>query len=73
MCLSLMMSYVSEHGASYPVQIGEEYSDEQRNQMAFYLIKNHLLDYKSSHCTPLPVEFFKSGWNLPIENDFVFT
>jgi hypothetical protein len=73
MCLSLLMSYVSEHGASYPVKIGEDYSEEQRNQMTFYLIKNHLLDYKSSHCTPLPIEFFKSGWNLPIENDFVFT
>lgn len=74
MCLSLIMSYVSEHGlASYPLKIGEDYSEEQLNQMTFYLLKNHLQDYKSSHCTPLPAEFFKSAWTLPIENDFVFT
>lgn len=67
------MSYVSEHGAAYPLNIGGDYSEEQRNQMTFYLIKNHLLDYKSSHCTPLPAEFFKQAWNLPIENDYVIT
>lgn len=71
--LSLILSYVSEHGGSYPLLIGEDYSDEQRNTMALYLIKNHFYDYKSSHCTPLPGEFFKNGWSLPAENDFVFT
>lgn len=67
------MSYVSEHGASYPLKIGEEYTDEQRNDIVLYLLKHHLYDYKSTHCTPLPAEFFKTGWSLPVENDFVFT
>jgi hypothetical protein len=67
------MSYISENGAAYPLNIGEEYSNDERNRMTAYLIKNHMLDYKSSHCTPLPTEFFKSAWTLPVENDFVFT
>lgn len=73
LCLSLIMSYVSENGAFYPLNIGENYTDEQKNQMIFYLIKSHMSDYKSSHCTPLPIEFFKNPWTLPIENDYVFT
>jgi hypothetical protein len=72
MCLSLILSYVSENGGSYPLNIGEDYTREQRNQMAFYLIKNHFSDFKSTHCTPLPGEFFKNPWNIPNE-DFVFT
>ena len=72
MCLSLMLSYVSEKGASYPLLIGEDYSREQRNQMALFLIKNHFSDFKSSHCTPLPADFFRNPWNIPQE-DFIFT
>ena len=72
MSLSLILSYVSEHGATYPLNIGEDYTKEQKNQMALYLIKNHFADFKSTHCTPLPGEFFKAPWNLPQE-DFVFT
>ncbi|KAG5682428.1 hypothetical protein PVAND_011781 [Polypedilum vanderplanki] len=72
-CLSLIMSYIAENSASYPMKIGEEFTEEERNKMAVYLIKNHMLDYKSSHCTPLLTEFFKTPWSLPIENDFVFT
>jgi len=75
MTLSLLLSYVSEHGAAYPLRIGQDYSKEQRNQMILYLIKNHLLDFKSSHCSPLPGDFFKTPmWNIPNDSeDFVFT
>lgn len=73
MSLSLLMSYASENGATYPLKIGEDYTNEQRNSLALYLIKNHYYDYKSSHCTPLPGEFFKNGWSIPLESDFVFT
>lgn len=73
MCLSLILSYISENGAAYPINIGEDYTKEQKNQMVLYLIKNHLADFKSSHCTPLPNEFFKAPWNIPQDEDFVFT
>lgn len=73
MSLSLLISYAAEHGAAYPLKIGADYTEEQRNSLALYLIKSHFYDYKSSHCTPLPGEFFKNPWSIPSENDFVFT
>lgn len=39
LCLSLLLSYVSENGKSYPVEIGENYTEVQKNQMAEYLVR----------------------------------
>lgn len=56
------------------MEIGVEYTNDQRNQMAKYLVRKHLLDFKSSHCTPLPGDFFQIPWDLATDdNDFVFT
>lgn len=63
---------MSEHGAAYPLHIGDDYTKEQKNQMVGYLIRSHFSDFKSTHCTPLPIEFFKNPWKIPQE-DFVFT
>lgn len=67
------MSYVSDNDKSYPLLIGSEYSSEHKNQMAEFLIRKHLMDFKSSHCTPLPAEYFQMPWDLLNETDFVFT
>lgn len=77
-CTSLLMSYLSDNGnngtsRSYPIEIGAEYTSEQRNSMVKFLIKKHLSDFKSTHCTPLPEEFFQSPWEIPAETDYVFT
>lgn len=69
-----LQSYVSENSKQYPLDIGADYSDDERNEMAEYLIRKHLVDYKSSHCTPLPVEHFQIPWDLPsTESGFIFT
>jgi hypothetical protein len=73
MCLSLILSYVGENGPSYPLMIGEDYSTEDKKKMVSFLIRNHYADFKSTHCTPLPGEFFRNPFNIPQENDFVFT
>jgi len=74
LCYSLIMSYVSEHSRQYPLDIGADYTVEQRNQMAEYLVRKHFVDFKSSHCTPLPADYFTTPWDIPNEeNDFVFT
>ncbi|CRK99389.1 CLUMA_CG012594, isoform A [Clunio marinus] len=39
MCLSLILSYVSENGSSYPIHIGDDYTKKQRDQM-FENVKN---------------------------------
>lgn len=73
LCLSLILSYASENGPSYPMKIGADYSVDQKMKMVSFLIRNHFADYKSTHCTPLPGEFFKQPFSIPQENDFVFT
>lgn len=71
---SLLLSYVSENSKQYPLDIGDEYTTEQRNQMAAYLLRKHLVDFKSTHCTPLPTEYLRLPWDLPsVENDYIFT
>lgn len=67
------MSYVSEQSRAYPIDIGVDYTTEQRNQLAEYLVRKHLLDFKSSHCTPLPGDFFQNPWDISNDDDFVFT
>lgn len=71
--LRKIASYIAEtNQSSYPLAIGEHYSEEERTAMADYLVRKHFDDYKSSHCTPLPTELFRMPWELPNE-DFVFT
>ncbi|EAT41832.1 AAEL006569-PB [Aedes aegypti] len=43
LCLSLLMSYLTDNGnngtsRSYPIEIGAEYSSEQRDSMAKFLV-----------------------------------
>lgn len=63
-CYSLILSYVSEHTKQLPTEMGKNYTNEQRSLMADFLIKKHLLDFKSSHCTPLPTEYFQIPWSF---------
>lgn len=73
LCRSLLESYISEHAKSYPLKIGDSMTTEQKNQMALYLLRKYMKDYKSSHCTPLPADMFQVPWDINVENDFVFT
>lgn len=73
MMLRKIASYIAEtNQSSYPLSIGEKYSEQERTEMADYLVRKHFEDYKSSHCTPLPTDLFRMPWELPNE-DFVFT
>ncbi|XP_064541735.1 phosphatidylserine lipase ABHD16A [Drosophila montana] len=73
LCMSRLITYASDEGKSFPMLIGADYNDEMRNQMAVFLLRKHLRDYNSSHCTQLPGEFFSIPWDIPIEHGFVFT
>lgn len=71
---SLLLSYVSENSKQYPLEIGDGYTNEQRNQLAEYLTRKHLIDFKSTHCTPLPADHFQIPWDVPnAEGGFIFT
>lgn len=73
LCRSFLESYISENSKSYPMKIGPDMNIQQKNQMALFLVRKHMKDYKSSHCTPLPVEMFQVPWDINVENGFVFT
>lgn len=55
---------MSEKSNRFPLEIGVDYSEDERTQMAEYLVRKHLIDFKSTHCTPLPTEHFCIPWNV---------
>ncbi|EDV95863.1 phosphatidylserine lipase ABHD16A [Drosophila grimshawi] len=73
LCMSRLITFASDEGKSYPMLIGADYNEETRSQMAIFLLRKHLRDYNSTHCTQLPGEFFSIPWDIPIEHGFVFT
>lgn len=73
LCLALFDSYLSEKSKSYPMSIGDGMDQVSKNALALYLACNYMKDYKSTHCTPLPVEMFQLPWDIPVDNDYVFT
>lgn len=64
-CFQRLQTYVSEHSKHYPLTIGDKYEDEDRSQMAEYLLRKHFVDFKSSHNMPLKIEYFYIPWDLP--------
>ncbi|KAF5269500.1 hypothetical protein FQA39_LY08689 [Lamprigera yunnana] len=73
LCQSLLESYVLENSKCYPMKIGADMNTLQKNEMAIFLVRKYMKDYKSTHCTPLPVELFQVPWDINIENGFVLT
>ncbi|XP_063920085.1 phosphatidylserine lipase ABHD16A isoform X1 [Zophobas morio] len=73
MCNSLLQTYVSEYSKSYPMKIGEEFQDHDKNQMTLFLARKYMKDFKATHCTNLPAEMFQPPWDVHVESDFVFT
>lgn len=67
-CFKLLVEHVNEsESCSYPLLIGsDEYSlsDDQKIQVALFLASRHLIDYDSTHCTPLPRALFLEPWDL---------
>ncbi|XP_026477392.1 protein ABHD16A [Ctenocephalides felis] len=72
-CASLLASYISENSKSYPMLIGDGFTEKQKSDMALFLVKKHMKDYQSSHCLPLPQEYMQTPWDVQVESDYVFT
>ncbi|XP_050499115.1 phosphatidylserine lipase ABHD16A isoform X1 [Diabrotica virgifera virgifera] len=71
-CYSSLQSYISEYSKSYPMKIGEDWNDQDKAQVALYLAKNHMMDFKATHCVNLPPDMFRKPWDVIVESDFVF-
>lgn len=49
-CSSLLVSYIEDNSLIYPMQIGEDFTEEQKTHMTLFLVSNgkHFLDALSS-------------------------
>jgi pimeloyl-ACP methyl ester carboxylesterase len=61
------MSYL-EHthqdgAARFPLDLGQDMNDQERNNMLFFLVKKYMSDMDSSHCTPLTTSLMLPPWN----------
>lgn len=63
-CTERLAAYAREHGASYPMMIGEGLDATVKIQLVLFLAKKHMVDFNSTHCTPLPPSLFQLPWDL---------
>lgn len=70
LCSSLLSSYITQHGESYPYSIGEEMNDEEKTKMLLYLASKYLVDVPSGHNTPLERHLFWRPWR-PLTDSYI--
>lgn len=66
----LLRSYIEENGAEFPLNIGAQLPLEQQQALILFLASRYLMDYDTTHCTPLPKEMFRPPrhpWELLID------
>lgn len=63
-CMRLLTDYFRTNLTSYPVNIGPELDNVQRDQLTLFLTSKYLIDYDSVHCAPLPPWSFQKPWDL---------
>ncbi|XP_067830044.1 phosphatidylserine lipase ABHD16A isoform X2 [Heptranchias perlo] len=63
-CTSVLQSYKSEHGDTFPWTVGEDMTLEGRRQLAIFLAHKHMKNFDATHCTPLPSFEFTLPWSL---------
>jgi hypothetical protein len=71
LCVSTLVSYISEHSNSYPCLVGDDFSAELKDQMVLFLAHRYMIDFQSTHCTPLPANMFRLPWELSSELEYV--
>ncbi len=73
-CESILANYLRQTNSAkkFPLNIGKENDKDEYNvrlstdlkqTMALYLADKYLVNFESSHCTPLPKEFFAVPWS----------
>lgn len=63
-CTERLASYIRENGASFPMMIGEAMDVNVKVQLVLFLAKKHMVDFNSTHCTPLPASLFHPPWDM---------
>lgn len=63
-CLRLLFDHLHCNPSRYPINIGPELDNTTRDQLVLFLASQHIKDYDSVHCAPLPARYFQRPWNL---------
>jgi len=56
-------SYIEENSLTYPLNIGQDISDELKKALAVYLANRYLHNFESTHCQPLPKAYLRLPWS----------
>lgn len=69
-CESLLATYLKKNSLKYPILIGKDQSEDDvkltkdnKLTLALYLADKYLINFESTHCTPLPKDFFRLPWS----------
>ncbi|XP_077986673.1 phosphatidylserine lipase ABHD16A-like [Glandiceps talaboti] len=66
-CLQLLQSYSEEYSSGFPMLIGDDLSPEIKMKLLLFLATKYMVDFDSTHCTPLPASQFVLPWTLDEE------
>lgn len=71
---NLIRKYLSLQGPALTVFILSEHpGDMDKNKKVLFLLREYLVDYQSTHCTPLPTTCFQVPREIVLDEDFVYT
>lgn len=59
-----LKQHVDKQGTHYPIDIGDELNENDKINVILYLASKTLVDFNSSHCTPLDQSYFQTPWDL---------
>ena len=59
---AFLESYMEEFGLSFPMNIGEDFDTERKNEMIKFLACKYLTDFDAGHNAALPKELFVLPW-----------
>ncbi|KAK3087879.1 hypothetical protein FSP39_011875 [Pinctada imbricata] len=62
LCLSMIKSYNAQHSDQFPSNIGETFTQEEKNKMTLYLASRYMEDFNSTHCNPLTPNYLRTPW-----------
>ncbi|KAL3213326.1 hypothetical protein MRX96_035512 [Rhipicephalus microplus] len=63
-CMERLAAYIRENGQSFPMLIGDDLNVDVKIQLILFLARKHMVDFNSTHCTPLPSGLFQAPWDL---------
>ncbi|KAL1517355.1 hypothetical protein ABEB36_001126 [Hypothenemus hampei] len=66
--LFLKRSYAQEYTKSYPMKLGENFNNKQKNQLVLLLALWYMSDYDATHCAPLNPRKFQLPCTIESQN-----